>query len=216
LQHNLTRLGIEDSLFDRLRGIRRYFWVRNLKVMTFARGVFAALDRAGVPFIVLKGAALVACYLDDRSLRPMDDMDIFVPEERLADAIAALAELNLVPAGTSRHFIEAKHIQSLPGWPFVGSGQNIDLHWKVLHSDLRPHADDRFWQAARKASLDGVPVTVLDPADQLIHLCAHAAQAPDAAAAQHWPADATLVIRGSRIFASSASWTRPLGMAYRL
>src|ERR1700720_1790425 len=31
LQRNLTRLGIEDPLSDRFRGIRRYFWVRNLK-----------------------------------------------------------------------------------------------------------------------------------------------------------------------------------------
>ena len=30
-----------------------------------------------------------ACYLADRSLRPMDDIDILVPEDRLADAIAA-------------------------------------------------------------------------------------------------------------------------------
>jgi hypothetical protein len=34
-----------------------------------------------------------------------------------------------------------------------------------------------------------MPIRVLDPADQLIHICAHAAQ-PRAAAAEQWPADA--------------------------
>jgi hypothetical protein len=197
LQSNLTRLGIEDSQFDRLRGIRRYFWVRNLKVMAFAHEVFGALVRAGVPFIVLKGAALVAGYLDDRSLRPMDDIDILVPEENLTDAVAAFTELNLAPVGTSGP-TENKHVRATyPGWGFASPRQKIDLHWKALHFDLRPHADDRFWQAARKATLDGVDVMVLDPADQLIHLCAHAAQSPNAPAGQHWPADAALVIRGS-------------------
>ena len=69
--------------------------------MAFAQRVFAALDQAGVPFIVLKGAALIACYLADRSLRPMDDIDILVPEDRLADAIAVLTAMNLHPEGIS-------------------------------------------------------------------------------------------------------------------
>src|SRR4029077_20955236 len=88
LQHNLTRFGIDDPLLERFRGIRRYFWVRNLKAMAFARRLFAALDHIGVPFIVLKGAAIVACYLPDRSLRPMDDIDILVPEDQVANVIA--------------------------------------------------------------------------------------------------------------------------------
>ena len=100
LQRNLTCLGIEDPLIDRFRGLRRYFWVRNLKAMAFAQDVFAALDRDDVPFIVLKGAALVACYLDDRSLRPMDDIDVLVPEERLTDAIMVLAGMNIKSQGS--------------------------------------------------------------------------------------------------------------------
>jgi len=55
LQSNLTRLGIEDPLADRFRGIRRYFWLRNLKAMAFAQRVFAALDQIGVPFIASRG-----------------------------------------------------------------------------------------------------------------------------------------------------------------
>ena len=199
LQRNLTRLGIEDPLIDRFRGLRRYFWVRNLKAMAFARDVFAALDRDDVPFIVLKGAALVACYLDDRSLRPMDDIDVLVPEERLADAIMVLTAMNLRPKGLSpRQLIDSKHWRSsLPGWPFAIEDQNFDLHWKALHLDRAPEADDRFWQARRKATLDGTAITVLDPADQLLQICAHAAQPAAAAAAEQWPADAALVIRGS-------------------
>ena len=198
LQSNLTRFGIEDPLADRFRGIRRYFWVRNLKAMTFAQRVFAALDQSGVPFIVLKGAALVACYLADRSLRPMDDIDILVSEERVANAIAVLTAMNLQPKGVSPRYLTLSSVRSsVPGWEFLGPDQNIDLHWKVLHLDQRPEADDRFWQAHREASLDGMPIRVLDPADQLIHIFAHAAQRYAAAAAEQWPADAILVIRRS-------------------
>jgi hypothetical protein len=199
LQRNLTRFGIEDPLLDRYRGIRRYFWVRNLKAMAFAKRVFAALDQSGLPFIVLKGAALIACYLSDRSLRPMDDIDILVPEDRLADAIAVLTAMNIHPAKGISLLKLSSLRPNYPGWAFVGSDQdhNIDLHWKALHLDRRPEADDRFWQAHRETSLDGMSIRVLDPADQLIHICAHAAQRTAAAAAQRWPADAILLIRGS-------------------
>src|SRR6476661_2330925 len=177
LQHNLTRFGIEDPLLERFRGIRRYFWVRNLKAMTFAQRVFAAFDQSGVPFIVLKGAALVACYLADRSLRPMDDIDILVSDERVANAIAVLTAIKLLPKGVSPRYLTLSSVRSsVPGWEFLGPDQNIDLHWKALHLDQRPGADDGFWQAHRVTSLDGMPIRVLDAADQLIHIFAHAAQ----------------------------------------
>jgi hypothetical protein len=192
-------LGIEDPLVDRFRGIRRYFWVQNLKAMTFAQPVFAAFDQIGVPFIVLKGAALIACYIADRSLRPMDDIDILVPEDRLADAIAVLKAMNLHPRGISPHHLMLSSYRSkVPGCGFVGPDQNIDLHWNALHLDRRPEADDRFWQAHRETSLDAMRIRVLDPAHQLIHICAHAAQPSAAAAAELWPADAIMVIRGAR------------------
>ena len=154
LQRNLTRLGVSDPLMNRFRGIRRYFWAQNLKAMTFATPVFAALDQADVPFIVLKGAALVACYFQDRSLRPMTDVDVLVPEERLADAVAVLEGANLFPEYTSANQLE-HYVRRRPGWQFVGPNGNMDLHWKALHLDLRSHADDSFWQARRRASLDG-------------------------------------------------------------
>jgi len=200
LQRNLTRLGIDDPLMDRFRGIRRFFWVRNLKAVSLARDVFVALDRCGVPFIVLKGAAIIACYLDDRSLRPMDDIDILVPEERLVDAIGVFTELNLRPRNLStRDLIEDRHLRSsLPGWAFVASNQSIDLHWKAMHLDRGPHADDNFWEARREASLDGMKISVLAPPDQLLHTFAHAAQPSAAMATHQWPADAAIIIRGAR------------------
>ena len=200
LQSNLTRLGIEDPLADRFRGIRRYFWVRNLKAMAFARQVFATLDQIGVPFIVLKGTALVACRFVDRSLRPMDDIDILVPQDRVAETIAVLTAMNLRPKGASfRPFmLNSRLFPAIAGWPFVGTDKNIDLHWKALHLDLRPEADDRFWEGHREANLDGMPIRVLNPADQIIHICAHAAQPYAGAAIEQWPADAILVIRANK------------------
>jgi hypothetical protein len=43
-----------------------------------------------------------------------------------------------------------------------------------------------------------MPIRVLDPADQLIHICAHAAEPTAGVAAEQWPADAILVIRAGK------------------
>src|SRR5262249_51154231 len=90
VHRNVTRLGVADPLFERFRGVRRFYWVRNLRAITLARSLFEELDRSAIPFIVLKGAALVAAYLDDCSLRPMDDIDILVRDQHVADAVAIL------------------------------------------------------------------------------------------------------------------------------
>lgn len=200
LQQNLTRLGIGDPQVERFRRLRQSYGVRNLKSIRAARPVFAALDRRGVPFIVLKGAALVAQYVSDLTLRPMSDIDILVPKERLADAVEVLAAMNLMPGGMSPSQLLANgRLQaSLPGWPFFGPDkQEIDLHWKLLHLDRRSQADDGFWQACHEVSLMGARVRVLDPAHQLLHICAHGAQPVAGAALQQWPADAALIIRGA-------------------
>ena len=167
--------------------------------MIFAREIFEALNRVGVPFIALKGAALAACYLEDPSLRPMNDVDILVTEERLADAAAVLAEKQLLPQGLPLGYIVTSDLlrSFTPGWAFGGRGKAIDLHWKALHFDGRPQADEEFWRAAFDATLDGTAFRVFDHADQLLHICAHAAQRGGAEAVNTWPADAALVIRGS-------------------
>jgi hypothetical protein len=199
LHRNLLRHGVSDPLSDRFRGVRRFYWVDNRKRMIFAREVFEALNRASVPFIALKGVALAACYLADTSLRPMNDVDILVTEARLADAAAVLSENQLLPQDLPLEYVvtSARLRSFTPGWAFGGRENAIDLHWKALHFDGRPQADEEFWRGAREATLDGTTFRVFDPADQLLHICAHAAQRGCAEAVNTWPADAALVIRGS-------------------
>ena len=210
VHRNITRLGVTDPLIERFRGIRRYYWVRNYRSIALVRSLFEELDRSAIPFVVLKGAALVAAYLDDPSLRPMDDIDILVQDEHVPAAVSILTAMGLTPPGMDARLVHDRRVRStIPGWPFQGANQDIDLHWRALHLDRRPHADDRFWQSTQEASLDGMAVRILDPAHQLLHIFAHAAQDFGGAAVQQWPADAALVIRGAR----DLSWERLIGEA---
>jgi hypothetical protein len=205
LQQNLTRLHIDDPHIERFRGVRRYYWVRNLRALALVRPIFAALDQNRIPFLVLKGAALIAAYLDDRSLRPMDDVDILVADEHVASAVRTLITAGLTPPGLDPGLIDHQRLRTeLPAWPFHGADVNLDLHWRAMHLDRRPHADDRFWRDSRTVSLGGIPIRTLDPAHHLLHIFAHAAQDFAGTANQQWPADAAMLIRGS----SDLSWQR--------
>ena len=57
--------------------------------------VLEALDGAGVPVVLLKGAALSLSVYPDPALRTMGDLDLWVPRDRLDTARAALNAIGM-------------------------------------------------------------------------------------------------------------------------
>ena len=102
LQHNMSRLGVKDPLMDRFRGVRRYFWATNLRRIELAKEIFAGLNAARIPALALKGTSLIASGYADRSLRPMEDVDILVHRNSLPSAIEVLATRGFYPTAQSR------------------------------------------------------------------------------------------------------------------
>jgi len=74
------------------------------------------------------------------------------------------------------------------------SGQDLDLHWNLTPFCLGPDADSDFWEASKETTFDGRAVRVLDPADQLLHICVHGA-AWESVAPIRWIPDAIAVLR---------------------
>ena len=87
---NLQRLGYDDPVMMRLKGVSRRAWCENHMVFRRMAPVLAALHGAGISTLILKGAALTLLHYRDFGLRPMQDLDILVPEERALDSISLL------------------------------------------------------------------------------------------------------------------------------
>ena len=130
------------------------------------------LADAGIEPLVIKGAALAPRY-PDLALRPMDDVDVIVPDHQVDAALKALDACGWQPhtPPARRQFeIDITH-EALPGL-------HIDLHrgldsWRTRANRL---TTDGLWVARQPTTLYGAPAFILPPELELVSLAAHAAK----------------------------------------
>lgn len=168
---NLRRNGVELSpaLWTYIRAAQATDDLRWRKYQHAAAAAFDAFDAAGIPFIVLKGAAFGEGYYPSPELRHTGDVDVLVSPHQLDAAAAAL-----VASGWTRGKAEsfmARHMRHLP--PVVHpSGLPLELHRGLAVSYYTlPYA--LLWQRSVWASVAGRRVRVLGPEDSLLHMCLH-------------------------------------------
>jgi hypothetical protein len=139
--------------------------------------LLAALDTAGVPALVLKGAAAGAFY-PDPALRPYSDLDLLVPDSQVLQAEKVLQSLRygsrLPTSWWQDHFLH------LPPMTRPGEKLGVEVHWRISREDGRagclPAAD--LWERGVAWSVGpgaDQPALRLDDADTVLHLCYHAA-----------------------------------------
>lgn len=152
---------------------------RQQRYLALAPEVFQTLDVAGVAATPVKGIVLTSVGVWPwRSARPMADIDVLVPDEQRARAVAALQRSGLTLAEQSDRedvFIawgdggvgrtdgeSADHngkVELHPGW-------SEQLHgYDAVHHDLLRHAERR--------SFLGVTVSQLPPAWLVAHVIGH-------------------------------------------
>ncbi|MEW6077753.1 MAG: nucleotidyltransferase family protein [Thermodesulfobacteriota bacterium] len=99
--------------------------LRNLQIQKTLRELDDALQQTGIPCLVWKGAAISAMVYGGMGLRPMDDIDLLVPEIHWQALIPVLNQI-----GFSRR----------PDYPLTWhrGPMVIDLHGDITHSDRIP------------------------------------------------------------------------------
>ena len=190
---NLLAHGAEEPLMPRLKGIYRYWWCSNQRLFYRAASVIRGLGQAGIPTLVLKGAAVSVAYYQDSGVRPMGDVDLLVPFDRAADAVACLERRGWRPARPRyadliryQHSVQMVH----------ESGETLDLHWHVLAECVGPGADDGFWRRAVPIRILDAPTLALGPGDALLHTIVHGMRW-NAEPTIRWVADAMAILQAS-------------------
>ena len=211
---NLEAEGVRHPQLDKLKGIYRFHWTKTRVLFHQAGLVLDRLHASGIRTLLLKGAALATLYYSNPGLRPMDDFDVLVPLGQAGQAATLLAEAGWQPMfGRPLRAFTPAYFSIRPGHGFRNAaGQDIDLHWHVLFQACQPGADDSFWQAAMPLAFQGRATLALNPADQLLHICAHGALW-NPVASTRWVADALMLLRAAAV---DWAWLVAQAQAYAL
>lgn len=171
---NLQASGLPCEDLPRLAQLHRESWTRNQRLFAEAAPAIAALERAGIFTLLLKGAALALTAYPSPGLRPMTDVDVLVPERMAAAARRVLVEEGWRPDPPEPE----QRLAHLHAQGFVreagGSPAALDLHWRALWEGREPAGDDAWWDCAEPLEAYGLETRVLSPADQLVQLSVHA------------------------------------------
>jgi hypothetical protein len=163
-----------DTLMARLRTIYDRHVTRTARRIATLEEIGPALERAGIPMIVLKGAALGPTLYGDPALRTMGDVDLLVPRHRRTAASQALQALGYVPdvSWRSATWYHARHHHLAPLRAPDGA-LDVELHHLIVErGDARVPVDE-LWARARWQQIGGGSFRVLAAEDLLLHLCLH-------------------------------------------
>lgn len=187
------RLADLDS-YPRLLGLRRMLWTRTMMSLRESGPALSAIVAAGVPVLVIKGAARMADGGESGRGRVAHDIDIVVKPDDMARAFAILIDAGWLPASGETALSLAAGIESVRSINlFRGPFGDIDLHSNAFHPIHGSITDDSgFWSRAEPRQLSGVDVLVPSPEDRLVISVAHGGL--DAHAHSDWLVDMAVTL----------------------
>ncbi len=209
LVHRNVKEGIPAPLRAELRAVHHQYWAENQQLFRKLEAMLTRLESAGIPTLVLKGAALSILHYNDMAARPMSDFDILVPEHRGPALVRQFIREGWIPgclpaaAPAIDHFFRFRHALDL-AHPQHGT---VDLHWHVLLEATYSGADSHFWEGSVPLRVKSVLTRALNPSDQLLHTCLHG-YPYNPMPSIRWIADAVTILRTSTI-----DWNRLLRVA---
>jgi hypothetical protein len=170
-----------------------------------------------IPTVVLKGAALALTLYPSIGLRPMGDIDLLVPQNRLAEAVACLQALGYVEPipdmAPGLNQVVGHHV-GLDGGEAIPL--HVEVHWTLAAAEHDRHAPSMpwFWQQTEEwkwedgewkmeaeihnsqFAIRNSKFAILTPTAHLLYLAAHLMlQHGGARASLLWFCDLDLLIR---------------------
>lgn len=151
---------------------------RSLFISDARRRVVGALVAAGIPALLLKGAALVETVYPDPAQREMLDLDVLIPKAQIAEASRALAPLGYRPSPTdddrsgrpsTQLEPDAHHAPALVGREQLVA---VELHHHLtIPGEGTRFEIDQIWDRARRSPRG--PHLIPSPEDLLLHVSLH-------------------------------------------
>lgn len=187
-----AREGVEPLLYAALRGQpwapsdlveqwRQAYLaqgLRNALLFQELEAALATLAEAGIPALVLKGAALIPRLYSNLALRPMVDLDLLLRRQDVPAAQQRLERLGYQPA----------LLEPADGLTLAFENELLlvrkdrtetamELHWSLFDSPYYQHRLPMawFWDTAVATRVGNTPARILGLEAELLYLCGHLA-----------------------------------------
>ncbi len=166
-----------DPVAERFRHLHRrqtIHWIDQREVL---RETLQLFSEAGVPTIVLKGAALATLVYPSPALRPTSKVDLLVRHRDAARVQGLLKSMRHAPASPTAAGAGAG--PDNPGFRHRGRNRmtllDVSTHILTLRrpTDRAPAAHipiESLWERARPAQIESVATLVFSPEDLLLHI----------------------------------------------
>jgi hypothetical protein len=172
--------GVPDPIKPHLIAARRVASNADSIIRWEVNRIAHALPRQDIPIVLLKGAAYVMLELPVARGRFSSDVDILVPKASIANVEKALIDHGWrhIKLDDYDQFFYRHWSHELPPLQHRDRGTIVDVHHTILPPTGRLHPDPEKLLAA-SVPLTGTRISVLAPADVVLHSAAHAFQDGD-------------------------------------
>jgi hypothetical protein len=149
--------------------------------------VLTALTAAEVPVIALKACVVAETAYETPVVRHCHAVDLLVRDEDMARIAGILAAQEFTRAKvqlvSDPHHLSYQHSSGLP----------LELHTRLFHLPCYAPSIDGMWARSRPHTIAGAATRILSPADNVLHVCGHAAGALERVNLR-WASDAWHII----------------------
>jgi hypothetical protein len=204
-----------DAWQGRIKGVYRQGWARNQMLLHTTSNVVEALNRQGIPSILLKGLSLLLTSYRDIGGRMMGDADLLVPLAKAVDACNLMLsmgwkcrlgpDIERFDEKNILLFVRATHEKS-----FINAqDQILDLHFiSPFHNVFAPELVNIFWQTAVPVMVNDTACQALSPELLFLHVCHHGYR-KNRIPSYRWVLDALRTVQAAPNF----NWTQLIGFA---
>jgi len=193
----------DDALKARLRGIARHAWLRSRVRWHLCTASIDRLKQSQIPFMLIKGTALVVLLGAVADLRVQADCDVLVPRDHAPGAVKIMLDLGLSCWRLEHGLLPSGDFDLIHGLDFTQPGNAIglvDLHWRPLVEVESEELTNEFFARSAPALLSGRDVRAPSIEDALLQTVIHGSKY-DEPPRFDWMADCVLMMRvvGERI-----------------
>ena len=218
VMHALKTAGarlFDDSVYQTCLSVAAKEQARTARQLSFLKIVNTALQREGIPTMVLKGSATSARLFGAPDRRVCSDVDVMIQAANTQKAIQVLKEIGfraLKPL--LRGEVDPRKLRRIQDWSnniefeYVNNGRIIfELHWRLgRYFHEFPFFEKTIWQNAKYLEFDGCRYLTLSPEHEVLFLCNHGCK--HEWKRLHWLADIAAILCDS-----STNWVRLHEMA---